>query len=344
GDNTQPWRFEVQDDRHLVVHGRDTRDHVVYDLQGRASQISLGALLETMAIAARGRGLRCRFRRRQDAPETRPTFDVELLDDPDATPDPLEQVIRARTTQRRPLLKTPLTPRERPALEAAVGEDYTVIWLEGEETRRRMARLLFKNAHIRLTTPEAYTVHRDIIQWDSQFSEDRLPDQAVGLDPVAIKMMRWAMQSWQRVDFMNKYFAGTLLPRLQLDWLPALKCAAHFVIVAKAPLRDIDDYVAGGRAMQRFWLTATRLGLQFQPEMTPLVFASYIREGVQFSKTRRSVDSARQLAGELDRLIGAENVGRAVFMGRIGFGPAPRARSVRLPLERLLVESRPAGA
>ena len=32
--------------------GRDTRAHCVYDLDGHPSQISLGALLETMTLAA----------------------------------------------------------------------------------------------------------------------------------------------------------------------------------------------------------------------------------------------------------------------------------------------------
>ena len=45
GDNTQPWRFEVIDDHHLVVHAFDTRDHCVYDLDGHPSQIAHGALL-----------------------------------------------------------------------------------------------------------------------------------------------------------------------------------------------------------------------------------------------------------------------------------------------------------
>lgn len=68
GDNTQPWRFEIRSERHLVIHGFDTRDQVVYDLQGCASQLALGGLLETLEIAAQGRGWRCEIRRRVDLP------------------------------------------------------------------------------------------------------------------------------------------------------------------------------------------------------------------------------------------------------------------------------------
>ena len=337
GDNTQPWRFEIVDDRRLVVHGFDTRDEVIYDLRGRASQIALGGLLENIEIAAQGRGLRAEITRRTDTPETNPTFDIVFQDAP-AEPHPLEAVLIARCTQRRPMSRQTLGDRERQALEAAIGPGYRIIWLEGKATLRRVARLLFANAKIRLTTPEAYEVHKSILEWGAQFSEDRIPDQSLGMDPVGLRLMKWAMHSWRRVDFLNTYLGGTLLPRLQLDVLPALNCAAHFMIVAEGPLEGVDDYVAGGRAVQRFWLTATQLGLQFQPEMTPLIFASYVYDDVRFSEKEASLERARRLTKALEDLVGEQEARRGVYFGRVGFGPAPAARSTRLPLEQLLVE------
>lgn len=338
GDNAQPWRFEIVNEHHVIVHGFDTRAEVVYDLQGHASQLALGGLLETIEIAARGRGLQCEISRQTDQPETRPTFDV-MFQEATVEPDPLEYAILARCTQRRALQRRPLGDREREALETAVGSDYRVIWLEGKANLRRMAKLLFDNARIRLTTPEAYPVHKAIIEWDAQFSADRIPDRAVGLDPVGLRLMRWALQSWRRVDFLNTYLGGTLLPRLQMDVRPALNCAAHFVIVAQQPLQTIDDYIAGGRVMQRFWLTATRLGLQFQPEQTPLIFASYVYNEVAFSEKPHSIERARRLTRDLDALIGEQACRRGVYLGRVGFGPAPTARSIRLPLARLMVRA-----
>ena len=52
GDNTQVWRFEIVAPDQVAVHCYDTRDHVVYDLDGHPSQVAVGAMLETMAIAA----------------------------------------------------------------------------------------------------------------------------------------------------------------------------------------------------------------------------------------------------------------------------------------------------
>jgi hypothetical protein len=184
--------------------------------------------------------------------------------------------------------------------------------------------------------PEAYLVHRDIIEWGARFSEDRVPDQALGLDPLTLKLMRPVMARWERVEFLNKYLGGTIAPRVQLDLVPGIACAAHFVIVAAEAPPGLEEYVAAGRAMQRFWLTAAARGLYVQPEMTPLIFAAYARAGRAFSRVTEANDGADAVRAGLEALLGADRPGRAIFMGRIGTGPAPRARSLRRPLSSLV--------
>ena len=335
GDNTQPWRFEIVSDDHLVVHGFDTRDHCVYDLDGHPSQIAIGALLETIVIAASNQGLRALIQRRPNLPETTPTFDVHFAHDPQLQPNALIPYITQRSVQRRPMHTRPLSQIEKNSLETAAGDAFQVLWLEGFSSKLRTARLMFANAKLRLTIPEAYEVHRSVIQWNSRYSDDRVPDQAVGLDPFTLRLMRWVMQSWQRVSFFNRFLAGTLAPRLQLDLIPGIACAAHFALVAKQAPESIDDYISAGRALQRFWLTATQLGLQLQPEMTPLIFAAYTRQHIQFSHTPGALETAISLAKQLESLLGKSAYHRALFMGRIGAGHPPKARSLRLALNRL---------
>ena len=337
GDNTQPWRFEVVDELHVVVHGFDTRDHCVYDLDGHPSQISLGALLETISIAASAHGLRVDASRRLDVPDTAPTFDLRFAKDPQARTDPLVTQITSRSVQRRMMRLRPLSVAEKQALEAAVGNAYDFRWLEGFEARSSAARLMFNNAKLRLTMPEAYRVHRDVIEWNARFSEDRVPDQALGADPMTTKLMRHVLGSWERVKFFNRFLAGTIAPRLQMDLIPGLFCAAHFVLLARRRPQTIDDYVAAGRALQRFWLTATSLGLVMQPELTPLIFSRYVRNDIPFSSEPGMAELARSLARQLEALIGTTGTELAVFMGRIGAGPAATSRSTRRRLDDLIV-------
>jgi hypothetical protein len=335
GDNTQPWRFEIIDEHNLVVHGFDTREYCVYDLDGRPSQISIGALLETISIAASGHRLTTRALRRTNLPDTTPTFDVRFSADLNLAPDPLIASITRRCVQRRPMSFRSLTLSEKQILEASVGPDFRLQWLESFSERTRAAWMMFKNAKLRLTLPEAYQVHRDVIQWSAQFSEDRVPDQALGVDPVTLRLMHFVMGSWRRVEFFNKYLAGTLAPRVQMDLIPGLACAAHIVIKSNRLLTTVDDFVAAGRVVQRFWLTLTRLELFQQPEMTPLIFGSYVRSERPFTSVVRLQEMARDLEGASNALLGPD-VERAVWMGRVGAGSTPSARSIRRPLEQLI--------
>lgn len=333
GDNTQPWRFQFVSPLEAVVHTFDTRRHCVYDLTGAPSQIGVGALLETARIAATALGMRAEILRVPTSSDENLQYAVQLVPDESVAPSALCPFIETRCTHRRPYSRQPLTAEQKAALEASVAPEYSVLWLEGA-SRWAMAKLLFESARIRLTIKEAFDVHAGVIEWHARTSETKIPDQAVGLDPVTLAIMRWAMRSWRRTRILSTYFAGTLLPRLQLDLLPALGCAAHVVICASAPARQVDDYIRAGSAVQRFWLTAERMGLRHQPEMTPLIFAGYHREGRPFSAHPRAFEWAGRLHVALDSQLG-DAAPRAVWMGRIGVGKTPESRSVRRSLAEL---------
>ena len=330
GDNTQVWRFEILGPLSLAVHCHDTRADTVYDLDGHPSQISYGALFETMTIAASGHQLRTEISRRP-GDEHRPVFDVVFVADAGVTPSPLIAAITHRSVQRRPMKTRPLAADDKRALEASVGDDFHIQWIEGSRDKLTTAKLMYDNAKLRLSMPEAYEVHKRIIHWGVHRSPDRVPDQALGVDAMTLKLMKWAMHSWGRLSTMNKLM-GTWAPRLQMDLLPGMACAAHYVIKARRAPENIDDWVSVGRAVQRFWLTLTLRGLYMQPEMTPLIFSRYIRHQRQFTRTAALHGFADNLRERTTALIGTDGV----YMGRLGFGPAPTARSERRPLDQLM--------
>ena len=337
GDNTQPWRFEILDEHRFVIHGFDTREHCVYDLDGQPSQIALGALIETISIAASGFGLVAKAVRRTESSDTQPTFDVTLLADPSVRASKLLPSIPVRSVQRRAFSPRRLSDEQKLALENTLAPGYRILWLEGAGPKWRTAQLMFANAKLRLTTEEAYQVHRDIIHWGRRFSQDKVPDQALGVDAVTLKLMHWLMKDWARVRFFNRFLAGTWAPRIQMDFLPSLLCGAHFVLFRKNVAASIDGHVDAGRMVQRLWLTATSMGLVQQPELTPLIFARYVRDGVAFSASAPARSLAVHLAEQTRQLIGPD-LASAAWMGRIGNAHSAISRSLRRPLSSLTIE------
>jgi len=103
----------------------------------------------------------------------------------------------------------------------------------------------------------------------------------------------------------------------------------------------MDDYISGGRVMQRFWLTSAQMGLQFQPEMTPLIFSRYVNESEtftqHFTQNDQAYRQAEKLAADLEMIAGKEIKGHSVFMGRVGKGVTPISRSIRLSVAEVIV-------
>lgn len=336
GDNTQPWRFEVVDDTHIRVHGHDTRDHILYDFDGHASHIAHGALLETLRIAATRYGLTCDWQSSSAGDHRTPVYDVSFVAVPGMQKSPLVDCIERRMVQRRPMKTTPLSQTQRDALVAAGGKDLQVTVFEGWSARWKVATLLWKSAKIRLTCKEAFPVHKEIIEWGVQFSKDRIPEPAVGVDPATARLMQWVMQSWERVHFFNRFLGGTIAPRIQLDLLPALFCAAHLLVRPKRAPKQLDDWVNLGAAWQRMWLTATQLGLHSQPEMTPVIFRWYARSGRRFSAQPELSDEAMRVAVAFEELAGANATDPFGLFFRVGCCAVPKSRSVRLDLPDLM--------
>ena len=344
GDNVQNWRFDIISDEVFIVHAFDTRDTVVYDFDGRPSQIALGALLENISLAASHQQRQAEFLRvaNHDGQDNSKaiSYQVRLLPATACSPHPLVAAIEKRTVQRRALSTRALQPEHQLALEQALGEHFSLYWFAGWQQRWRMAKLLWRNAKIRLTMPEAFPTHKKVIDWGKQFSEDRIPDQAIGMDKLGLLLMRWAMHSWQRVAWMNRYLAGTWLPRLQLDLVPALFCAGHFMIVANKEPRTVEDFVAAGRSLQAFWLTATQLGIQLQPEMTPLIFSWYVKAGRSCSDTAGIAEQMQELQQNLAAFCHPAVLTNTCFMGRLGYGKPAQSRSLRLKLKDLYLHSK----
>ncbi len=341
GDNAQPWRFEIIGDDRVTVHvSVDPQGNVYEYNDGQPTLLSAGFLLETMRIAASrfGRMLWWRYR---GASGHDHVIDVALPKTPGIEADPLLSFVTVRSVDRRRYRMTPLTPAQKRALEACIGDELEIRWYESARERWAMASINALATDIRLSIPEAYRVHRRILDWERSFSPDGVPAGAVGLSPMTRMIMRRVMRSWPRVRFMNRFLGGTVSARIEMDLVPGLACAAHFTVARKAPPEHADEVpslLRAGEALQRLWLTATRMGLVMQPALAPLCFAHYGRHEIAFTGDDAMLRKTAALAARIARLA-AGDPEDLVFAGRVGW-PLSRAastRSVRRPLPDLIV-------
>jgi len=331
GDNVQPWRFEVLDDDSVLVHLSARRGDSIYEYRnGEPGLLAGGGLLECLDIAASGRGRRMSWRL-EGGDGTDPVHRIRVRFQTAAVDaDPLLGQLTLRSVDRRPYRMRHLTGAEKLALEQAVSPTLLLGWHESAVERLRLAWLGAFATDIRLRAPEAHQVHQRIIDFQRAHSPDGIPAGAVGLDRATLLVMRWALQAWPRQRLLNR-LGGTWAVAAQLDLWPGLASGAFFTmrLAASAPSLSarVDAMLQAGRAIQRFWLQASRLGLAMQPTLATLAFAHYGAVDAPFTADVEVRRKARALAGTFRRTLD-NDPDSFVFMGRIG------ETRPRLPLQR----------
>ena len=189
GDNTQPWRFEKLDELSARVRVKDTRNHCVYDLDGHATEMAAGAFLETAKIAASALGFECAWQIEDVDEADRFDMRLTLLAATAARKSPLLEAIFTRAVYRFPLSMRALSPALLSALRDTAGPNFEIVVRASLTERMALAKLNFRSARLRLTIREAWEVHRSVIEWDASFSNEMIPDRALGAE-VAIGSAR----------------------------------------------------------------------------------------------------------------------------------------------------------
>ena len=335
GDNTQCWRFEIISDDTFVIHATDTRNNVVYDLNGHSSHLAHGILLETLEIVASKFGITLIIKT-DLTDDQQIKFTVLLKKAENLSEHPLVPFIKIRSVQRRAMGTRKLSDREKVELDKCLPVGYSIQWFESFSEKLAIAKLNFCNAKTRLTMKEAFVVHKEIIEWKVQFSETKIPEKALGVDWITARLMQWMFKSWKRIEFANKYLAGTWMPRVQLDFIPSLKSSAHFAILADTKPTTAAEYITAGRVVQKFWLTCTKLGLGFQPEQTPVIFSNYLINDINFTSDKKVIENAKKGRARFEEIVC--NSSHTVFLGRIGRSQVATSRSIRLPLDKLIIK------
>lgn len=339
-DNLQPWRFKCINENSFEIHCKDESDWMVYDINGHVTWLTLGFLFECLNISAADIGYKIEFKQQATTDKQITIFTANLLKQSDINKSDLFEFIPTRSVQRKPMGTKSLSKEEKSILNAAVPKGFQLQWYESFSARFAIGKLLYGNSHTRYAMKEGYDVHSKVIDWRKgfeQFSPTMIPPKSLGVDPATIALTKWALAKWERFHIVEKYFAGTVWARLLMDFYTSIKCSGHFLLTKNETATSLDDFIQSGRVVMRLWLTCQKLGLGFQPEHTPVMFAELQRNNTEFTKDKRSSDNALKMDNQFKQFVGDENVSKSVYLARVGRAELPTSRSVRKELNELLI-------
>lgn len=338
GDNLQPWEFVLDRGRHeLRVRAVADRDPSPMNAGNVMARISVGAVAANIALCHVANG--------------RPVPGIEFKSsqvvitglDPDAPAGVVPHVLLERHTNRLVYYAGQTSKMEFDRLRQEMAELSACFdYLAGEvglrepgllitDRRRieRLAELIALADEILFTHRAARRAFLDAVRLGEAQEEypapEGLPVATLGLGPVDRAGMRLALQLsdvWlDRLRFASRAAARARRLVQSADGLWIWLCEGH---------DETDDYVVGGAA-QAMWLAVTANHLACQPMMSIPVLQSMERRGAIASALVGPL--WERLRAELPEADGA----RVGFILRIGAAPTPRARTGRLPWQRLMV-------
>ena len=223
--------------------------------------------------------------------------------------------------------------------KAAGGRKETKLCLiEKGKEKNLLANILALNDRIVFENNKLHDFLFTHIRWSKdeiETTRDGLSINSLELGAFQSQFMK-VLSSWKVVQFMNIFGFSRFVP---MQSYQLCKGASALCLLSFAGT-GLDSYFNGGRALQRIWLTAASLGLSLHP-MTGLVYLIHtVRsggEGLSNNHNKmllKAFDKLRELCplGENESIIMAF---------RIGYADPPSDKSLRLPMEKVLVFGNP---
>jgi nitroreductase len=334
GENCQPWHFVVKKNT-IEIHLLEERDHSVYSWGQRASFFANGAVIENMVIAARVRGYTAGVVYFPDQGDEWHVATLTLSEVRDKVQDPLGEAIMHRVSNRKAYEETPITSTEKEALFKAAGEgEYgSLILVTDKEKLSTLGRVGSTNEEVMLSNRFLHQFFFNHINWTLQ--EDTIKKVGFFIRtlelPFPAQLAFRAIRHWPIQRVLNRIGFHTLVATQNAATNATAGGIGILVIPGLSPL----DFVRAGRTLERVWLTATHLGLSFQP----LAGIPFLRLRVLFgdtevfsAKNEESIIEAYQRAA----LLADVRDKHIAFMFRVGRSSPPSARAVRFPLQEVV--------
>jgi hypothetical protein len=334
--NLQPWKFLVHDGKLLVFHDAHRGDSAL-DAARLIPSIDMGTCLENIRLKALALGLNVSIENYPLAEDQRLVAVVSVVPGTVPKRDALVEQLEARCTNRRKGDSRALPNELVDALnDAASGVDGCQAHIVSDrDALSAMAEVIAEAERIRVLNAIGHheLFHKEI-RW-STIEAERTRD---GLDLPTMELKLSEEVGFRvaadraAMDLLSQWNAGRSFMKMTRENIAS---SSGLVVISTRDTTP-SGWLEAGRAVQRVWLKATELACSVHPCAAPILLSHHVRfgNGSGFDTTEQA--ALLDLSQRLSRIF---NLGtrEPVFMMRLAYAPPPTARSLRLPLNALLL-------
>lgn len=335
GGNAQPWRLSWNGHR-LRLEIDEARAGSLLDHDLRASHVALGAAVENAVLAAQALGLSAAVLPFPDSADRLAVCDLRFSRTaPGQAVDPLHAFVSDRCTNRR-LGTGARLPAEaaRELIRTAEAAGALLTLVDDGSGRARLGELLGHADRLRFLSKPLHAEFVRELRWTTEaavHTGDGIDVRTLDLSATDLAGLRLC-RSWGAMELLSAVGGGRNLEKF------AHRAAAGAAAFGLLTVRGSTarDYFEGGRAMQRVWLAATRLGIGVQPMAVLGYLCMQGRSGGGPWTEPQRADLAQLEARYRAIAPVAEGHGEVMLL-RFVIAPAPGTRSLRRPVDTILI-------
>ncbi len=261
GGNSQPWRFEVIDDKRVAVIALPERENAILNYRDHGTLIAHGALIETIILAANAKGYLTSVE--YFPKKNRPLITAYVSFELGAQKiDPLAQYIKDRASNRKPFKNDFLSQQEKQQLISSIAQfsQVEIRLVEKKDNFPLIANALSIHQRLTLSNRELHKSFCSEIVWsqEEELKHGGLFIKTLELDAKKEKAVK-LFRHWNLLRILNIFGIAKVVAKDTAGRIINSAILGTILIGEKG-----TDFLDAGRALQRLWLEATRLNLGFQ--------------------------------------------------------------------------------
>ncbi|MCF6246259.1 MAG: ThiF family adenylyltransferase [Desulfobacula sp.] len=329
GDNAQPWKFEIltnQIDLYLV-HDKDLS---FFNVNQIASQISCGAVVENIVIAASSLGIGSTI---EDVFSKNGNLVISVkFSCKGIEKDNLSDYIWKRHTnrklyERRSILSATLS-KVLASTKTIQGAKLHVV--TDKNDLKKIANIIYQIDQIRNEHRPLHEHLMSMIRFTDEEAleyRDGLPLKNLEAGLIGELFLKMTKQ-WTVMNIINKIGIGKMVARHSYQGITHSSGVALLTIDGS----EVQDMINGGRALERVWLTLASLGLAMQPMTAITLFYQRValnRERDFQLKHQKILNKIEKNYKELFHLVGKEPNRNQIMLFRFGHSDKIHCRTLR---------------
>ena len=335
GGNMQPWKWIVKNNNVYLFHD-EHYSFSLLDYNKYGSYVGLGAAIENAELKANELGYAVAIN----------YFPLGKTDDliakltftkGNAEKDVLANFITTRYTNREKGEYEPINPTEIEQIEKAIKsiENADITFITDRDKINKVGNVVANADKVRMMHERG---HHDTFVGEMRWNAEEVERTKDGIDIETVGVSAgeaagFAMaKDYRAIKHLKDWDKGAAFEKLTKK----VAAVSSAVALISMPNASIDNYIQGGRAVQRAWLAATKLGYAFQPISVPLFLFRRITEGKGVGFSVQDMENLKVIKAEYDSILQGYDEKGHIFMFRLGKANEPKIKSLRRELTDIL--------